>query len=159
MKKEGWIAVLRIALGLIFLWAFFDKAFGLGFSTVQDKSWINGGSPTSGFLSGVKGPLASFYNGLAGQGWVDILFMLGLLGIGLSLLLGIGLTVAAYSGGLLMLLMWSASLPIKTNPIIDDHIIYLIVLFVLAKVKAGNYYGYGIKWSKSKIVKQYPILE
>ena len=159
MKKEVWIAVLRIALGLIFLWAFFDKTIGLGFSTTPEKSWINGGSPTQGFFSSVQRPLASFYNSLAGQTWVDILFMLGLLGLGLALVLGMGLTIAAYSGGLLMLLMWSASLPIKTNPIIDDHIIYLIILFMLAKAKAGNYYGYGIKWSKSKLVKQYPLLE
>ncbi len=159
MKKEALFALLRIILGLIFLWAFFDKTFGLGFATMPEKAWINGGSPTSGFLSGVKGQFSTFYNGLAGQTWIDILFMLGLLGIGLALVLGIGLTIAAYSGGLLMLLMWSASLPIKTNPIIDDHIIYLIILFMLAKVKAGNYYGYGIKWSKSKIVKQYPVLE
>lgn len=158
MKRECLFATVRILLGLIFLWAFLDKAFGLGFATTPEKAWINGGSPTYGFLSGVKGPFAMFYNDLAGQGWVDVLFMLGLLGIGLSLVLGIGLTIAAYSGGLLMLLMWSASLPLKTNPIIDDHIIYLVVLFLLASVKAGRYYGFGKQWSKTKLVKQHPIL-
>src|SRR3989344_9000872 len=159
MKKEALLAILRIALGLIFLWAFFDKTVGLGFATAPEKAWLNGGSPTYGFLSGVKGPLATFYNTLAGQGWVDVLFMLGLLGIGLALVVGIGMTVAAYSGGLLMILMWSASLPIKTNPIIDDHIIYLILLFVLARFNAGHYYGFGKQWSKTKIVKTYPVLE
>ena len=52
---------LRIAIGSIFLWSFLDKAFSLGFSTGRNAetgaialfgpdAWINGGSPTDGFL-------------------------------------------------------------------------------------------------------------
>ena len=48
------IALLRVAVGFIFLWAFLDKFFGLGYATAADKGWIDGGSPTKGFLSGVK---------------------------------------------------------------------------------------------------------
>jgi len=41
MKESGKIlGILRISFGLIFLWAFFDKLFGLGFATASDKSWI-----------------------------------------------------------------------------------------------------------------------
>ena len=67
-------------MGLIFLWAFIDKVFGLGFATTADKSWIAGGSPTTGFLQfGVHGPFAGFYHSLSGIPIVDVLFMLGLL--------------------------------------------------------------------------------
>ena len=45
------LAGLRIATGFIFLWAFLDKLFGLGYSTASAKSWIHGGSPTKGYLS------------------------------------------------------------------------------------------------------------
>ena len=41
----------RLALGWIFLWAFLDKLFGLGHSTPSTGAWINGGSPTKGFLA------------------------------------------------------------------------------------------------------------
>ena len=47
------LAVLRIATGFVFLWAFLDKTFGWGYATTSEHSWINGGSPTKGFLSGV----------------------------------------------------------------------------------------------------------
>jgi hypothetical protein len=39
------LAVLRVATGLVFLWAFLDKLFGLGYATPGTKAWIAGGSP------------------------------------------------------------------------------------------------------------------
>ncbi len=104
------LAVLRIAFGLTFLWAFVDKLFALGFSTGRsvdpetgaevvdrfgDAAWMNGASPTEGFLGfGADGPFKDFYNSIAGAAWADWLFMTGLLGIGLALALGIGMRVA-----------------------------------------------------------------
>ncbi len=135
--KHAWqaLAVTRIALGFVFLWAFVDKMFGLGFATAAEKAWVNGGSPTAGFLKmGVNpdSPFAAFFNGLAGQAWVDWLFMLGLLGIGLALVCGIGLRIAAATGTLLLLMMWAAEIPLENNPVIDDHIVYALMLWVFA---------------------------
>ncbi len=49
---------LRLSLGFLFLWAFLDKTFGLGYSTPSAHAWIRGGSPPKGFLSGANvGPL------------------------------------------------------------------------------------------------------
>ena len=76
-------------LGFVFLWAFLDKAFGLGYSTAPAKAWISGGSPTSGFLGHVEaGPFRGLFTGLAGSAVVDVLFMLGMLAIGVALILG-----------------------------------------------------------------------
>ncbi|HEV2634497.1 MAG TPA: hypothetical protein VGX23_05090, partial [Actinocrinis sp.] len=47
------IAIVRIGTGFMFLWAFLDKTFGLGYSTASAKAWIHGGSPTKGFLGSV----------------------------------------------------------------------------------------------------------
>ncbi|MFD7659099.1 hypothetical protein ACFV4N_34405, partial [Actinosynnema sp. NPDC059797] len=44
------LAVLRVATGLVFLWAFLDKAFGFGYATKAANAWVDGGSPTRGFL-------------------------------------------------------------------------------------------------------------
>jgi thiosulfate dehydrogenase [quinone] large subunit len=44
------LAGLRLALGWVFLWASLDKLFGWGFATPEKNAWINGGSPTKGFL-------------------------------------------------------------------------------------------------------------
>lgn len=129
------LALTRILLGFVFLWAFLDKTFGLGFATAAEKAWVAGGSPTTGFLKmGVnpESPLASFFNGLAGNGLVDVLFMAGLLGIGVALVTGAGLRLAAAAGTVLLLLMWAAEMPLENNPLIDDHIVYAALLWVIA---------------------------
>ena len=50
------LAVLRLATGFIFLWAFLDKTFGLGFSTPAERAWLNGGTPAQGFLNSPASP-------------------------------------------------------------------------------------------------------
>jgi len=151
-------AVARLSLAFIFLWAFVDKVFGLGKSTASAKSWLNGGSPTTGFLKGVSGPFAGVFNRLAGATWADWLFMFALLAIGLALALGIGMRIAAVSGGLLLVFMWAASLPIATNPFLDDHLVYVIVIGGLALSHAGDTLGLGRRWSQMQIVKRFPAL-
>ena len=153
-------AALRIVLGSVLLWAFIDKLFGLGFATTIEKAWISGGSPTAGFLKfAAKGPLVNLFHALAGNPVVDWLFMLGLLLIGLSLILGIGLKIAGYSGAVLMMLMWSALLFPENNPIIDEHIVYAIIFLIFTRLPVGEYWGFGKQWSKLNLVKQYPILK
>ncbi len=125
--------MLRFAMSFIFLWAFFDKVFGLGFSTTADKAWIHGGSPTSGFLTfGVKGPFVDIFHSLAGVAVVDWLFMLGLLFVGLTLVFNKFVKWGCLAGSLMMLLMYLALLLPANNPIIDEHIIYILVLILLA---------------------------
>src|SRR3954470_11423774 len=103
------LAVLRISTGFVFLWAFFDKTFGWGYATPSARAWINGGSPTKGFLSGVDvGPFQGTFHSIAGQPWADWLFMLVLLGIGVALILGIGMRIAAGAATLMMAMMWLA---------------------------------------------------
>ncbi len=151
--------VTRLALGFTFLWAFVDKLFGFGYATPSERAWINGGSPTTGFLKGVEGPLAGFYNGMAGQVWADWLFMIGLAGIGIALMAGVAMRIAAASGALLLVFMWGASLPIVTNPFLDDHLVYAIVLIGLAAASAGYTLGFGRYWNKLSIVQRFPFLK
>ncbi|MEU4555427.1 thiosulfate dehydrogenase [quinone] large subunit [Micromonospora violae] len=162
------LAVLRIATGFVFLWAFFDKLFGWGFATTTERAWINGGSPTKGFLSGVEvGPgwLQTFFHGIAGDAWANCAFMLGLLAIGLAFTLGIGMRLAAGGGALMMLLMWAAEWPLdkttsggepsgSTNPIVDYHIIYGLAGIVLALTYAGQTWGLGRWWASLPIVQK-----
>ena len=42
--------LLRLALGVEFLWAFFDKLFGLGYSTPSARAWLNGDRRRKGSL-------------------------------------------------------------------------------------------------------------
>src|SRR3990167_11025308 len=93
------LAITRLALGWIFLWSFFDKTFGWNFSTAPEQAWVRGGSPTLGYLgNAVQGPLADFYHGIAGLPLVDWLFMIGLLAIGVTLVLGVASRITAAAG-------------------------------------------------------------
>jgi len=49
--------------------------------------------------------------------WADWLFMIGLLGIGLALVLGFTMRIAASAGVAMLVLMWSAVLPPANNPL------------------------------------------
>jgi len=153
------MAALRISLGWIFLWAFLDKLFGLGHETESKAAWINGGSPTSGFLAhATAGPFANLYQNIAGQAWADWLFMIGLAGIGTALIAGIAMRLAAATGAVLLILMWSAVLPPQNNPFMDDHLIYALVLVALALANAGHVLGLAQAWERIPLVQRYRAL-
>ena len=153
------LATLRLATGFIFFWAFVDKALGLGFSTPAERAWVNGGTPSQGFLKGdaVTGPLKDFFAGIASPA-TDLLFMLGMLAIGVAVILGIGLRVSAVVGSLIMVLMYLAEWPFtpltsSTNPLVDYHIIYGLALIVVAATLAGNTWGIGKWWQSLAVVR------
>jgi len=158
------LAVLRVLMGLTFLWAFLDKTFGLGYATPAANAWVDGGSPTGGFLGHVQvGPMQSMLRSWAGTDLADWLFMIGLLGIGLALVLGIGMRVAAASAAVLLAFMWIAEWPpaqvdsageatSSTNPLIDSHLVYIVVVIALAIYAAGDTWGLGRWWAKLDIV-------
>ncbi|MBI5045331.1 MAG: hypothetical protein HZC02_05405 [Candidatus Levybacteria bacterium] len=150
---------LRLSIASIMLWAFFDKLLGLGFATMPDKSWIVGVSPTAGFLAfAPDGVFASFFHSLSGNGIVDILFMSGLLLVGLCLALGIGIRVACMSGSLMMFFIYLSLFPPENNPLIDEHIVYIIAFLLLAHRSTKQNFFLHNKWKKVAIVKQHPIL-
>jgi thiosulfate dehydrogenase (quinone) large subunit len=142
-----------LLLGFVFLWAFLDKLLGLGRETPLENAWRDGGSPTRDYLSNVDGPLGGFFNDLAGKAWVDWLFMIGLAGIGVALILGIGMTIAAIAGTIMLGLMYVASLPIVGNPFVDDHLIYALVLIGLAASGAGLRYSLAPWWRRTGLVR------
>ncbi|HEY3010061.1 MAG TPA: DoxX family protein [Micromonosporaceae bacterium] len=151
-------ALTRLALGFVFLWAFLDKLFGLGRNTPKSRSWLEGGSPTTGYLSAVDGPFKDFFHRLAGRDWVDWLFMIGLAGVGVALILGIGVTIAAIAGTLLLLAMWLASLPIDANPFVDDHLVYALVIIGIAATGAGLRFSLAPWWRRTRLVRALPFL-
>lgn len=162
------LAVTRLATGFIFLWAFLDKTFGLHYSTGAavaegdpSLSWINGGTPSQGFLTfAAQGPFKEFFNSISGVA-TDWLFMLGMLGVGLAVMLGIGMRVSAVAGALIMAMMWLAEWPLtqgSNNPLVDYHVIYALVLILGAILLAGDTWGLGRRWAKLPIVQRFAWL-
>ena len=152
--------LLRLMMGWIFLWPFLDKLFGLGFATEQGSGWIDGGSPTTGFLEfGTRGPLKDVFQSMTGSTFADWLFMIGLLGIGLALLVGCGVRIASVTGAIMLVLMWLAALWPEHNPFLDDHLIYAFVLVGVYATDAGRYLGLGKRWANSAVVSRNPYLK
>lgn len=141
-------AVTRVGIGFIFLWAFLDKLFGLGKSTKKENAWVNGGSPTKGYLSSLKGTFADAFKDIAGKAWADWLFMIGLAGLGVALIFGIGMYIAAIAGTILLFLMWLTALPIASNPFLDDHLIYAFIIIAIAASGAGLRYSLAPWWRR-----------
>ncbi|MFD6177902.1 MULTISPECIES: DoxX family protein [unclassified Isoptericola] len=147
------LALCRLLLAGVFLWPVADKTFGLGYATPAERAWVSGSSPTAGYLGSIESPLAAGFATLSGPA-VDWLFMLGMLGTGLALLLGIGLRVAAVAGGLLMLSLWASVWPFAAgsqNPVVDQHLLYAALLVALALTRAGDTWGLGRAWAASPV--------
>jgi thiosulfate dehydrogenase [quinone] large subunit len=152
-----WAAV-RIALGFIFLWTFVDKLFGMGRGTSHDRAWIRGGSPTSGYLGHVTGPLGSVFRDMSGKRWPDWLYMIGFAGLGIALILGIGMIIAAVGGTLLLATLYASNLPVESNPFVDLHVIYALTIIALAVTRVGERYGLGRWWARTALVRALPFL-
>src|SRR5690606_20341269 len=114
---------------------------------------VSGASPTTGYLGSIESPLADTFGSLASPA-TDWLFMLGMLGTGVALLLGIGLRVAAVAGGLLMTTLWLSVWPFAAgsqNPVVDQHVVYVALLAAPALTRAGDTWGLGRAWASSRL--------
>ena len=176
--KAGYVflGISRILLGLVFLWAFLDKTFGLGWATASKDAWKFGtgdGSPTFGFLkfaTNPASPLHSFYGNIAStspNAWANWLFMAGLLGIGVALTFGIFMRIGTVSAVVMLFMMWMAEWPLKqipnsTSPFnapgLDDHVIYAVLAITLMLLCAERYVGLGKWWESLSFVKKLPWL-
>ncbi len=128
------ILLLRLSLAWVFLYAASHQIFG-GFSV-------------TGFLSGTKTfhwlfgpmtvePFASVLSFLVGYGHLLI---------GMSLLTGLLVRVSSIFGIAIMLLYWMAHMNFPyisdtTNFLLDEHVVYGLVLSLLIATHAGHIFG------------------
>ncbi|MDQ1620212.1 MAG: thiosulfate dehydrogenase (quinone) large subunit [Actinomycetota bacterium] len=74
-------------------------------------------------------------------------------------MLGIGMRFAAAAGSLLLVMMWTVVLPPENNPFMDDHLIYAMVLVLLALTSAERTFGFGRMWERLPIVQRCGFLK
>jgi thiosulfate dehydrogenase (quinone) large subunit len=145
--------IVRILLGFVFLWSFLDKTFGL-YATAPNESWLAGESPTAGYLGSLEGVFAPVFHAMAGQAWVDWLFMLGMGLVGMALILGVAMRLAAVGAVALMGSLYLTSLPLENNPLIDEHLMYGTLAVVLALAGAGDVLGAGRLWARTPMARK-----
>lgn len=152
MAQVG-VALGRIVIGIIFLWAGLQKLLGSGpegFSAAGFLQFGTSGALGWPFVSGevaegtVFNPTHDFWVGLGtNEGLmpiVNFLVVFGQIGIGIALILGILTRFAAIMGTLMMLFFFIAAWEFE-HGIVNQHLTYAVVTFGLAVVGAGNYFG------------------
>jgi thiosulfate dehydrogenase [quinone] large subunit len=128
------LLLLRLGLGWLFFYA--------GITKVLDPAWS-----AAGYLGQAQTfpSLFAWFASPAHIGWVNMVNEWGLTLIGAALIVGIFVRWASVAGIAFMALYY---LPILSFPyagehsyIVDDHIIYMLALVVLAVFHAGRYWG------------------
>ncbi|WP_213455364.1 hypothetical protein [Rhizomonospora bruguierae] len=151
-------ALVRLALAFLFLWTFADNLVGLDRPTPPGSGWLDGVSPTADYLKNVHNSLAPAYHLIAGQAWVDWVFMISLAVVGLALLLGIAMTLTAALGAAMLVVVWLSALPLVGAPVIDDRLVYALILIGIASTGAGLHFSLAPWWRDTALVRRLPLL-
>jgi thiosulfate dehydrogenase [quinone] large subunit len=152
--SETWVGYALVALRLVMAWVFLQA----GLEKLLAGNWT-----AAGFLENAVppgNPLSGVWGSLAGAGWVDPLVIYGQLAIGLALLVGAAVRLAAFFGALQMALFWAASLqgglmaglPIEHGYAVSSHTVYAILLFGLGAFGAGRILGLDRRIEQSEFV-------
>jgi thiosulfate dehydrogenase [quinone] large subunit len=166
------VGALRIALGLVYLWAFISQAFGITYTNKatpppdapadapvtyewtfgydSSKGWISSGfehSPTESYIdNNTHGPLAFIPQKLP-TGLVDFAWIFAIAGLGIALTFGVFSNIAGWGGFLLNIMIWLATFPPSTNPLIDgEHVTFALAILLMMWIQASNYWGLGRWW-------------
>ena len=144
------VAVLRVGVGIIFLWAGLEKVIGgggtwsaagfLGFGSGGTMGW-----PFVTFTDGViYNPTHDVWVSLStndtAMSLINILVPYGQIGIGIGLILGLLTRFSAAMGTLMMLLFFFAAWDIEFG-IVNQHLTYALVTFVIGYLGTGNFFG------------------
>jgi len=127
--------VLRVSMGWLMFYA--------GITKILDPDWS-----AAGYLKGAK-TLPEFFNWFLQPDILPLTNLVnewGLTLLGVSLILGVFVRFSSVLGAALMMLYY---FPILQFPvvgehsyIVDEHIIYALVLFFFAAVRAGRVWGF-----------------
>ena len=147
-------ALLRVTVGVIFVWAGLDKFFNSGAPgnwTAQGfLKFATNGTLGWPFVTGtpdpktIYNPTHDFWVSLASNDTamtvVNTLVVAGELCIGVALIVGVVTRFAGAMGALMMAFFFLAGWSFS-NGIVEEHATYAVVLLALAGMGAGNYYG------------------
>ncbi|MCQ2079652.1 MAG: hypothetical protein MJZ38_06340 [archaeon] len=149
---------LRILLGWMMLWPFFDKILGLGYQTPAGMGWIDGVSPSSFVTWFTSGVFSGFFTSVAGNPVVDVLMVAGCLGLGLTLILGFASRLTTILMCVFLAMMYCITVPPVDNPVTDYHIICIAAMLVVYFHGGFDVWSVNSRWKELGIVKRFPIL-
>lgn len=152
--SEQWFGYALLGLRVVMGWTFFYA----GITKVLSPEWTASGFLLNAIPEG--NPFAGFWPMLANEyiGIIDPLNAWGLTLVGLALIFGAFVRWAALWGAVMMLFYWAASLPLENGLVVDDHIVYAMLLFGLGAFGAGRLLGLDAIIEKTEFVQRTPAL-
>lgn len=144
---------LRVVMGWILLQAGIEK--------IVDPGWTAAGYLRNAVPPG--NPFGDLWLSLAGSPLVDALVVWGLTLIGLCLILGLLVRFSAFWGAVMMLFFWASALqggvmqglPLEHGFVVDDHIVYAMLLFGLGALGAGRIVGLDRRLEETELVRRH----
>jgi thiosulfate dehydrogenase [quinone] large subunit len=152
--SETWIGYTLLGMRLVMGWTLFYA----GITKVLDPTWSAGGFLLNAIPEG--NPFVGVWTLMANE-WlwlIDPLNQWGLTLVGLALLLGAFVRWSAFWGAMMMLFYWAAALPLAHGIVIDDHIVYALLLFGLGAFGAGRIFGLDAYLEQTDLVQNTPAL-
>ena len=148
--SEHWIGYAIVGLRIVMGWTLFQGGI------TKLITYLDGNPETNWTAAGFLGnaipdgnPFMGMWGAMAGSPLIDQLVMWGLTLTGLGLIIGAFVRWNALWGAVMMLFFWAASLhggllqglPLAHGWVIDDHVVYAMLLFGLGAVGAGRILG------------------
>ncbi len=165
--SETWIGYALVGLRVVMGWTLFQGG-ATKLVTYLDADPANDWTAASFLANAIPAgnPLAATWAGMAGSPLVDALVMWGLTLTGLGLLLGALVRWNAFWGAVIMLSFWAASLeggllaglPVANGWVVDDHLVYAMLLFGLGAFGAGRLLGLDRRLEELAVVEDHPWL-
>lgn len=143
------LVAMRVAIG----WVFFNA----GVSRLVDPTW----SANEVFLTvRPENPLAGLWHAVGHSlAWLlGPLIVWGLSLVGAAIIFGVAVRLSALLGAAIMTLLWATSLPLSDALLVDEHVVYVFVLFGLGAFGAGRIAGLDAYFESHPMVQERPWL-
>lgn len=143
----GLVVSLRVVLGWVLFYA--------GITEVLDPTWTAPGYLTNGVPE--TDPFTGVWTAMAGTPMVDVLVQWGLTLTGLGLIVGALVRWNAFWGSFVRLVFWASSLPLE-HVVVDQHVVYVLILASVAVLGAGRVAGLDRILESTALVERHPRL-
>jgi thiosulfate dehydrogenase [quinone] large subunit len=159
--SEHWIGYALVSLRVVMGWVLLPGGL------TQLVTYLDGNPgnnwTAAGFLQGAippGNPFTGLFASMAGNPIIDILVMWGLTLTGIGLIIGAAVRWNAFWGAVMMMMFWAASLtgglfaglPVAHGWVVDDHLVYALLLFGLGAIGSGRILGLDARLEKTAIV-------
>ncbi len=165
--RERGIAVLRVVMGLVFLYAGTEKLLAIGVEAGQKWSalgflkFASVGTWPAAAADAVVNPTHAFWVNLAGNptamSLINILVPFGEFAIGIALVLGLGTRVASLAGTVMLVLFAIAGWDFG-NGILNEQVVFAVITAFLGVAAAGEIYGLDAYLNRIHFVQRTPQL-